>query len=70
VLVLNDPPKHRWHLQPALVVDAGRGAASQASLLHFAPQKSTRIVSLRGERCQPISHSPVMAYAKLSLHFR
>ena len=28
LLVLNDPAKHRGHLQPALVVDPGRRAAS------------------------------------------
>ena len=44
VLVLNDPPKHGGHFQPTLVVDPGRRAAAERISLHFAPQKSTRIV--------------------------
>src|SRR5688572_29586035 len=57
VLVLDDPSKHGGHLQPALVVDPGRRAAAERVLLHFAPQKSTGILSLGQTGCQPISYS-------------
>src|SRR5688572_11184948 len=49
LLVADHAAKHRRHLQPSLVVDSGGGAASEASLLHFHPQKSTRIVSWAGD---------------------
>jgi len=47
MLVLDDSPEYGRHLQPTLVVDPGRSAASKAPFLHFTPKKSTRIVRLR-----------------------
>src|SRR5687768_522144 len=44
MLVVDDPPKHRGHLQPPLLVDPGGRAASQPLLVHLSPLKSTRIV--------------------------
>src|SRR6185295_20096215 len=38
LLVVNDPAKHRRHLQPALVVDPGWRASSETFFLHFGPQ--------------------------------
>src|SRR6188472_3654301 len=44
VAVVKRPTKNRGDLEPALLVDPSRSAASEALLLHLCPQMSTEIV--------------------------